>query len=776
MKEPVGRRDRLPHLRRLAGMGPHEIYTRVRQEAGKRRDVLLYRLGIDPFPGWGSDLGSRGRFYCDPQDTPRIVDLIGCRIPEVAEETVERARRIVERRFDLLGFQGLDFGEDVDWSLDPVHGRRAPSAPWPAIPYLDFSAAGDHKIVWELNRHQFLVTLAKAYRLTGDERFPAALKELWYDWSRKNPYPVGMNWTSTLEVAWRAISWVWTGFLLEGTAADSSGFQQDLARGLARAGWYIHRFLSTYFSPNTHLLGEGVALFAIGVRYPGLRRAGTWRKTGWNVILEASRKQVRPDGAYFEQSTYYHVYALDFFLHARILAARNGIAVPEELDETIRKMLSVLALLSLAGAPPRYGDDDGGRLFDGSRNRPEHLRDPLSTGAVLFRDAAFKASAPGLCEETLWLLGPESAAAFDAIPAGAPAPRTVVLPACGIYAMASPGPPPAQLFIDCGEQGFRGAGHGHADALSVQLAAEGRLWLTDRGTCGYGDDSLREKFRGTPAHNTLTVDGRHQADPAGPFSWGPLPRVEVRRWVAGEAFDLFEGCHLGYQRLPDPVTHRRWVLRWGAKLWLVRDLAEGHAAHRFDIYWHFPPEVALVARGPAAVASRDGQSLALLGVVDEAWRLTVGEDDYSPAYGLRVPAPVARWSAGGECPAEFVTAIGFGAEMAEARLTRVDDGAGGAAGYEYAAAGERRWFFFAAGERAWRSGEWASDAAVLCFRAAPGGIRELILAGGRYVEYAGKRAIAAREPQPRVECRADGMGWRIAGPAGGISLNPQALP
>ena len=140
-----------------------------------------------------------------------------------------------------------------------------------------------------------------------------------------------MNWASTLEVALRAISWVWIGFLLEGTAADSSDFQQDLARGLARAGWYILRFLSTYFSPNTHLLGEGFALFLIGVRYPGLRRAGTWRKTGWNLILEASNKQVRPDGAYFEQSTYYHVYALDFFLHARILAARNGIAVPEEL-------------------------------------------------------------------------------------------------------------------------------------------------------------------------------------------------------------------------------------------------------------------------------------------------------------------------------------------------------------------------------------------------------------------------------------------------------------
>jgi hypothetical protein len=758
-------------------MGPHEIYTRARQEACKRSDVLLDRLGVDPFRGSGSGLDARGRFYCDPEDTPRIAELLGRRMPVAVEETVERARRIVAKRFDLLGYQGLDFGSDIDWSLDPVHGRRAPAAAWPAVPYLDFETAGDHKIVWELNRHQILVTLARAYRLTGEEPFAASLKELWRDWSRKNPYPVGINWASTLEVAFRAISWIWTGFLLEGSAADSADFQRDLARGLDRAGWYIQRFLSTYFSPNTHLLGEGVALFLIGVRYPGLRRAAAWKETGWKVILEAARQQVRPDGVYFEQSTYYHVYALDFFLHARILAARNGIAIPQELDGTIRRMLRALAQLSEAGAAPRYGDDDGGRVFDGSRNRPEHMRDPLSTGAALFRDAGFKAAAPGLCEETVWLLGRDGAAAYDAVPADAPAAGSVVLPASGIYSMVSS----AQLFVDGGEQGCGGAGHSHADALSIQLAAGGLFWLTDPGTCGYaGGDSLRDKFRGTPAHNTLAVDDLHQADPAGPFRWGPLPQVEVGRWVTGETFDLFEGLHRGYERLPDPVTHRRWVLRLGAGLWLVRDVVEGRGTHRFDIYWHFPPEVKLTRRGPAVVAGpladargslpRGGEMLTLVGLGDESWCLTIGEDDYSPAYGVRVPAPVARWSATSGCPAEFVTAIGFGAEMAEARLTRVDGG------YEYAAGDDRRQFFFAPGPQAWSLGGWASDAAALCLRTAPGGIRELILVGGSYLEYAGKRVIEAREPQPKVECLADGSGgWRIAGLTG-VLLNADALP
>jgi hypothetical protein len=757
------------------GMSPHEVYTRARQATGKRRDVLLHELGIDPSPRTIGDPKPRGRFFCRPEDTPRITDLLRRLMPEAVEENVARARRIAERRFDLLGFRDLDFGNDIDWSLDPVSGRRASNAPWPDVPFLDFSAVGDHKIVWELNRHQALVTLAKAYRFTADESLAAALMDLWRDWARKNPYPLGINWASTLEVAFRAMAWLWVGFLLEGSPADSTAFQRELAEGVARAGWYIERFLSTYFSPNTHLLGEGVALYLIGVRYPGLRHARRWKETGWKVTLEATERQVRSDGFYFEQSTYYHVYALDLFLHARILAAHNGDDVPKSLDETIRKMLSALALFSRTGAAPRYGDDDGGRLFDGSRNRPEHLLDPLSTGAALYRSPEFKSAAAGLCEETLWLLGAESAAAFDSVSPETPALRASRLPASGVYVMASSGPSEAQLFIDGGERGFRGSGHGHADALSIQLAAGGRLWLADPGTCRYVDEgSVRQRFRGTAAHNTLTVDGLDQAEPNGPFAWGLWPDVEVSRWIASEAFDLFEGRSFGYKRLSDPVIHRRWVLRLGARLWLVRDVAEGQGTHRFEIGWHFPPELAVEARGATVIARVGNESMALTGLQDECWRLTLAEGEYSSVYGLQVGSPVARWSSSGACPTDFAAAIGFGPEVEGAALTRLPP-ADGVAGYEYAAGAERRWFFFAAGGRAWRAGEWASDAAALYFHSAPGGIRDLVFAAGSYVEFAGKRAVSAPATQTCVECFAqDGM-WRAAGGAA-MSLTPEGLP
>src|SRR5581483_7163636 len=186
-----------------------------------------------------------------------------------------------------------------------------------------FAEIGDHKVIWELNRHQHLVTLAKAWLLTGDVRYAQELISQWYAWKQANPYPLGINWASSLEVAFRSLSWIWVDQLLVNCPQASDQFRSDLLRGLAFHGRYTERYLSTYFSPNTHLLGEAAALFFIGTLYPQISSAGRWKNKGFEIVLQEAERQVRPDGVYFEQTLYYHVYALDLFLHVRLLASRN---------------------------------------------------------------------------------------------------------------------------------------------------------------------------------------------------------------------------------------------------------------------------------------------------------------------------------------------------------------------------------------------------------------------------------------------------------------------
>ena len=196
----------------------------------------------------------------------------------------------------MLGFEGLDYGPQIDWHLDLIHQKRGPNKPAFRVKYLDFAEVGDSKITWELNRHQHLVTLAKAYRLTGDARFARKIVAQWKSWHASNPYPMGMNWASSLEVAFRSLSWIWVYFLMQDSAEMTAELRTEWVKAMALSGRHIATYLSTYFSPNTHLLGEAVALFFLGTLFPGLPKARRWKERGWAIVLDAAKKQVRQDG------------------------------------------------------------------------------------------------------------------------------------------------------------------------------------------------------------------------------------------------------------------------------------------------------------------------------------------------------------------------------------------------------------------------------------------------------------------------------------------------
>src|SRR6185295_7162189 len=101
------------------------------------------------------------RFVIGPRSRASVVNAIRGMFPEATPGAVARADRIVHGDYDLLGFNGLRFdstGAVVDWQLDPVHARRPPQLFWSMVPYLA-AEYGDHKIIWELNRHQHWLAL-----------------------------------------------------------------------------------------------------------------------------------------------------------------------------------------------------------------------------------------------------------------------------------------------------------------------------------------------------------------------------------------------------------------------------------------------------------------------------------------------------------------------------------------------------------------------------------------------------------------------------------------
>ncbi len=739
-------------LRPLHSITWDEVRTRSRQELGKRWDLMRYRLGADfaRTPDSSPLTPGAPRFFFFPENIPGLIAALKQRFPSEAEAAIRYAERILKHEFDLLGFERLAYGPRIDWHLDPVHAKRAPRTPWFRIRYLDFEQAGDSKIIWELNRHQHLVTLAKAYRLTGREEFAAELFRQWFDWQCENPYPIGINWTSSLEVALRTISWLWVWNLLSGSPVVPPNFSRDLLKGLAVSGRHIEKYLSTYFSPNTHLLGEGLALFFLGTLCPNLACASRWQSKGWDILLQGARNQVRSDGMYFEQSTYYHVYALDFFLHARILASANGLPVPPEFDQKIENMLDFLATLTRTGIAPRLGDDDGGRLFESRRNQAQHLLDPLATGIVLFKRSDWKAVGPGPREETLWLLGIQGLAQFDSLPCEPYVPRSAAFPESGIYVMADPAPAKAQLVIDAGPQGSLSAGHGHADALSLHLSAEGRELLLDPGSCCYvSADSSRNEFRGTAAHNTLQVARTDQAKPKSAFSWDAMIDSTVESWITGTGFELFAGSHSGYARLPQPVIHRRWVFHLKSQFWLVRDVALGEGEVPLDLFWHIAPGFLPDAKSPESLLFENaGSRFALLTDDTSGWTRKVEESCWSPVYGKKETAPVVHFSRESALPAECYSLIFLPSTATETLgrfvSTKNDPAMAPASSCTYEKSSETHQMVFSEGRKKWRVGSIESDARFLyCLFGAERGMRRFILCDASFMSLAGKSIFAA---------------------------------
>jgi Heparinase II/III-like protein/Heparinase II/III N-terminus len=605
------------------------------------------------------------RFPIHPADRDRLSAIVAQRFPDAVEKARTGGSAIVAGSYDLLGHRGLTFGTPPDWHFDPAHGCGAPHGFWADISFLDPSV-GDHKVIWELNRHQHWLALGRAWWLTGERRFRRRVLNELYSWLAVNPPLTGINWASMLELALRSISWIWAiqFFADSDDGADTRPWIVDLLVALDAQLEHVRRNLSHYFSPNTHLLGEALALYVTGIALPELKHSGRWLDAGRRILLDQIDRQVLPDGGHVERSGHYHRYALDYYLLALAVARIAGDRAAESrfAEAATRMAACARSLADDRGRMPALGDDDGGSLFPIAGRDPADVTDSLDIASRLLRQPELSL---GAREESFWLLDawmPE----LDP-PAGRPSalPRVEAFDDMGYYvARPSAG---AHLVFDIGRHGFLNGGHAHADALSIVLTIDGRPLLIDPGTAVYTTNAaLRDRFRGTALHNTLLVDGRPQSDPGGPFQWRSCADARPLIRVDEPGFVYFEGAHRGFA----PLEHRRSVL-CVEDLVLVADhvVSTSGPTKRtaIEAHWHFDPA------WTEARCDELGSNWQLEAERARAWmtttiagsRLYRGDESSglgwsSPRYGCIVPATTIVAGVAATPPVSIVTAFGAG--------------------------------------------------------------------------------------------------------------------
>jgi hypothetical protein len=646
----------------------------------------LGHSGRLPRHGLGFRARATGGLALQPAaaDLPGVAALVGARWPHDAEMLCKRAEAALSGRFDLLGYHSLWFGEPIDWCLDPLRGRRAPDGHWSRVPYLDVGVVGDHKLVWELNRHRHFITLAQAYWLTGARRYLEGLEQQWRHWMACNPPTRGINWASSLEVSLRSVAWLWAASLARPVTGDREDFWSEVARSLLAHGRHLERYLSTYFSPNTHLTGEALGLLYLGCRLDDTPITRRWRALGWRVLCEQLERQVHPDGVYFEQTTWYQRYTVDFYLHALLLANEAGLQVPTGFRDRLERAADVLLhLMRPDGTTPLLGDDDGGRLCALDDAPSDDFRGTLALAAAVLdrRDYCFGAGAP--CSSLVWLLGPDGLARFQAQSPVPPQVESRAFPDGGCYVLRdgwSAGS--SVMVVDAGPHGSLAAGHAHADALSFDLTLGGTPILVDPGTVSYVG-AERERFRSTAVHNTAMVDEVSSSEPDGMFRWSRWARTSVESWFTRPWVDGLTASHDGYTRLPDPVVHQRTVLFLKESYWLVVDRFTARGRHRIRSRFQTAAGVSVDRRGAgllrlSAARGAAGGVAALLRV-SAPGRLDLVPGAISRCYGSLEPALAV------ESELECVGSVGVLSLIGlEDRLTGVQlDGGPTAAGWHW---------------------------------------------------------------------------------------------
>lgn len=579
---------------------------------------------------------------------------------------LDAADAVVAGKLDIFALRGVDVGSPPSWNRDPRTAIEAPLQFGKLLDYRNTRLVGDIKYLWEPNRHLHLITLAQAYALSRNPRYGQTLSLHLRSWFAACPYPFGANWSSALEAGIRLINWAMAWQLIGGAQsplfsdADGTQLRGQWLESVYQHARFVRGFLSGHSSANNHLIGEASGLFVAANTWPYWPETSRWQTEARTILSREILLQNAADGVNLEQTTGYLPFVFDFLLIAWLSGRANGVAFPDTFCCRLEAMLEYLAsIMDSRGHVPMIGDADDGTVAQLSQE-PGFCayRSLLATGAVLFGRADFRAKARHLDDKTRWLLGPDCGTRFDAATAGRGVlPVRQSFPDGGYYVLGCDFETDAEVRIiaDAGPLGYGGiAAHGHADALSFTLSVRGREIFVDPGTYTYRTDSpWRGYFRGTSAHNTVRIDEQDQSESGGTFMWLRKAVTRCTTWRNTPEEDILEGVHDGYQRLADPVTHRRRITfdKRHRRL-LIEDTLDMRGTHLVELHFHCNEASQLRRHAAGHLLELDELSISIQLPDVTGAEVQVCRGQMNPALGwvsrrfdVRVAAPTLVWRA-----------------------------------------------------------------------------------------------------------------------------------
>lgn len=495
---------------------------------------------------------------------------------------LHRAEQSLSGNIRCFSHWQANYGQPINWHLNPRTGVSWPSdVHW--IKAMRFPDGGDIKLVWEVNRFPHVYDLVRAHLLTNDPKYAKVFFRQVREWDQANPYPKGVNWASGQELAIRVLSWIFALYqFAENDAVTNEDFQV-LLKQINLHAHHISRHIhyAYYAVHNNHLIGEALALYAVGTLFPFLPGAKKWKKRGRRILEGKALAQFYGDGGYCQLSHTYHRLALHYYLWAVRIAEVNGEPFPRKVYNTLKKSAYLLLqnMNMSDGSLPNWGNNDGALLNPWTSCDYTDFRPVVA--AVYAVTANRRVFEPGPWdEEVLWLTGslPEKLQPVAQVSSDFPQNGLHVLRKSYFdFVVFRCGTPPDRF--------------GQADQLHVDIYFNGENIAPDGGSYLYNDElQYHTYFMGTRSHNTVTVDGQDQMLLWRRFKWLYKSKAKIEKWEPNNLY--VKGQQFGYQRLDAGVIHQR-ELWWKGKTLVIRDEISNNLnrQHTFELHWNLAGEI-----------------------------------------------------------------------------------------------------------------------------------------------------------------------------------------
>jgi hypothetical protein len=526
------------YLNRLATMSAGELIYRFRQ---------LIQSNVEKYFCAGSKL-SRIEIFC----TAKILDV------KLSDQ------HIFSPEIDVFG-RILDYSEkEIDWHRDIFSNKLFPLIFSKNINIRtepDLSA----KNVWEINRLQFLPRVSLNYHLTGSKTYLDQFESIMNSWITHNPYMIGINWYSNLELNIRLINWFlcWEILDVSSLVEQDSSFAKFVSEkwipSIHQHCEYSFNNPSRFSSANNHLIAEYAGLFIASSKWK-FNDSGKWQLYAMRGLEKEIRLQ-HSNGINREEAAEYIQFITDFFLFSLVIGGKTYNSFSPGYIRTLKEIFEyILALVDMGGNIPNYGDGDDGKVVNLTTDKYfNNFLSLLTSASVLFKDQKFKLSKASWDQKNQVLFGEKGKEIFDSLTVSTEKRKSVFYKGEGhhIFREQKDG---KEIFMhfNTAPLGYLSlAAHGHADALSVTLNINGHSIFVDPGTYSYHvSKEWRDYFVSTLAHNTICIDNQNQAKHAGDTIWHDHYRCSLISQHNGGFLESVKAEHNGYKK----TKHIREVL------------------------------------------------------------------------------------------------------------------------------------------------------------------------------------------------------------------------